>query len=136
MKTGDKFALKRDNAGFHKGQVGTLQITSNSHIVQLNKTDTMVFDDDDVRLREQMILSFFDKIPERGTSARERQDGIIYKTTAGFVTQVYNTNTKKYMKQYFIGSEDDVLYEDVNSEPVDEPEDMPHLPFYMVKPNE
>lgn len=57
---------------------------------------------------------------------------IINKITVGFVIQSYDTETKEWIGQDFIAS-DEVIYETEEGEPTDERiED--YLPFDMVQP--
>ena len=56
---------------------------------------------------------------------------IITKTTFGWVSQQYDTKTRKFVHQEFIAG-DQVEYEDENNEKVEPIE--PYLPFEMVQP--
>ena len=65
---------------------------------------------------------------------------LIKKITTGFVVQVFNTKTKKFVSQEFVAG-DEVNVEDEMGNPIDEDEDESgidkcYLPFYMVQPDE
>lgn len=62
----------------------------------------------------------------------------ICKHTTGFVTQVWDTETKKWVSQEFVASSE-CDYEDENGNILDENDaffaDEPYLPFDMVQPS-
>jgi len=63
---------------------------------------------------------------------------IIIKTTVGWVTQPFDTDTKKFIGQEFVAS-DDVTWETESGHSVNPPtidgETEPYLNFEMVQPN-
>ena len=58
---------------------------------------------------------------------------MLSKITVGFVVQVWNEETNKWVSQNFVAG-DEVNWENEAGEPVDVPECDPYLPFDMVQP--